>query len=413
MLYTFPQDITLEEVRFAITRANARLEVNTFIEADRGDYVIFNYVISFPEVFPIPITGDPELDREYAILRECRGLTFYKDGRIAARKFHKFFNVGERPETLPGEIDWAASHSLFLKEDGSMITPFWNGDELQWHTKMGDTDVAKLVWPVLDRWIKTGNPADYIGFAKYCRIQGLTPMFEFCSRSQRIVVDHPVDRMPLLAVRSNQTGEYLPYANLIAYGHTFNLEVVGQHSSANVGDIEYFLSQTAGEVGIEGYIIAFEDGHRLKVKTDKYRTIHRVVSDLASEKSVVRLIVEDKLDDAMPMLAEEDRTMVLDFARRFNEGIASSATAVDEYARIGKEASDDQRGFALFVTTHVPERLRPLVFRAGAGSDVQEATRALIAKHLGSGPRLETVRDLWGGHRWEWGNQMGQRVSDE
>ena len=113
------------------------------------------------------------------------------------------------------------------------------------------------------------------------------------------------------------------------------------------------------------------------------------------------------------MLAEEDRAMVLDFARRFNEGIASSATAVDEYARIGKEASDDQRGFALFVTTHVPERLRPLVFRAGAGSDVQEATRALIAKHLGSGPRLETVRDLWGGHRWEWGNQMGQRVADE
>lgn len=413
MQYVFPADITLEEVREAIAKANARLEVNAFIEADRGDYVIFNYVISFPEVFPVPITGDDAIDREYAILRECRGLTFYKDGRIAARKLNKFFNVGERPETMPSIINWSLPHSIFNKEDGSMITPFWNGDELQWHTKMGDTDVAKLVWPVLDRWIKSGHPQDYIGFAEYCRILGLTPMFEFCSRSQRIVVDHPVDRMPLLAVRDNSTGLYINYETLLAYGNTFNIEVVGQHSSSNVGDIEAFLSQTAGEIGIEGYIIAFEDGHRLKVKTDEYRTIHRVVSDLASEKSVVRLIVEDKIDDALPMLAPEDVAMVTEFARLFAEGISLTAATVQQLAATGKDNAEDQRGFAEWVQKHVPERLRPLVFRAGTGADVQEATRALISKHLGSGPRLETVRDLWGGHRWTWGNQMGQRVADE
>lgn len=413
MQYIFPADITLDEVREAIAKANARLEVNTFIEADRGDYVIFNYVISFPEVFPLPITGDEALDREYAILRECRGLTFYKDGRIAGRKFHKFFNVGERPETLPAAIDWTTQHSIFDKEDGSMITPFWNGDDLQWHTKMGDTDVAKLVWPVLDRWIRSGKPADYIGFAQYCRIQGLTPMFEFCSRSQRIVVDHPIDRMPLLAVRDNSTGLYLNYETLLAYGNTFSIEIVKQHPVDSIEDADMFLADTAGLLGIEGFVIAFEGGQRYKVKTDEYRTIHRVVSDLASEKSVVRLLVEDKLDDALPMLAPEDVAMVTEFSRLFAEGIGLTSATVQQMAATGKAATEDQRGFAEWVQKHVPERLRPLVFRAGTGADVQEATRALISKHLGSGPRLETVRDLWGGHRWTWGNQMGQRVADE
>lgn len=412
MQYVFPADITLDEVREAIARANARLDVNTFIEADRGDYVIFNYVISFPEVFPLPLTGDAALDREYAILRECRGLTFYKDGRIAARKFHKFFNVGERPETLPSAIDWTTQHSIFDKEDGSMITPFWNGDDLQWHTKMGDTDVAKLVWPVLDRWIKMGVPADYIGFAEYCRIQGLTPMFEFCSRSQRIVVDHPVDRMPLLAVRDNVSGLYLNYETLLAYGETFKIEIVKQHPLTSIEDADMFLSDTAGLLGIEGFIIAFEGGARYKVKTDEYRTIHRVVSDLASEKSVVRLLVEDKLDDALPMLSPEDVEMVQEFARRFAEGIEKTVSTVTEMASAGRAATEDQRAFAGWVQTQVPDRLRPLVFRVGNG-DLTEAVRSLISKHLGSGPRLETVRDLWGGHRWEWGNQMGQRVADE
>ncbi len=412
MQYQFPQDITLDEVRFAISRANRRLDVNTFIEADRGDYVIFNYVISFPEVFPLPLTGDAETDREYAILRECRGLTFYKDGRIAARKFHKFFNVGERPETLPSAIDWTTQHSIFDKEDGSMITPFWNGDTLEWHTKMGDTDVAKLVWPVLDRWIKSGRPDDYIGFAEYCRIQGLTPMFEFCSRAQRIVVDHPVDRMPLLAVRDNSTGLYLNYETLLAFGNTFNLEIVRQHPLASIEDADLFLTDTAGLLGIEGFIIAFEGGARYKVKTDEYRTIHRVVSDLASEKSVVRLLVEDKLDDALPMLAPEDVEMVSEFARLFAEGITSTVATVEQYAVAGRMATEDQRGFAAWVQQNVPERLRPLVFRVGNG-DLQEAVRTLISKHLGSGPRLETVRELWGNHRWEWGNQMGKKVADE
>ena len=412
MQYTFPAAITLDEVRAVVARANARLETNVFIEADRGDYVIFNYVISFPEVFPFPGTGDADLDREYAILRECRGLTFYKDGRIAALKWNKFFNLLEKPETMPSVIDWRQPHFVYEKLDGSMITPFIEADgTVSWHTKMGNTDVAKLVAPFVVQ-----SPALYEKFARDCASfndgSGITPMFEFCSRSQRIVVDHPVDRMVLLGARFNDTGKYAGYDTLLEWGKDYRIEVVGRHSSETVGDIDAFLSATAGETGIEGYIIAFENGMRYKVKTDEYRTIHRVVSDLASEKAVVRLIVDNTLDDALPMLADEDRAYVLEFSRKLSEGLGETSKSVDDYVARGQAVTSDQRSFAEWVKANVPERLSGVVFRTARGEDAMEGLMALIGKNIGTGTRLEAVRDLWGGHRWVWGDQMGSRLDD-
>jgi len=65
-----------------------------FVEKDRGDYVIFNYLLAVGDsIFPTPNTDDPQLNREYMILRECRGITFASDGSLLSRKFHIFFNI--------------------------------------------------------------------------------------------------------------------------------------------------------------------------------------------------------------------------------------------------------------------------------------------------------------------------------
>jgi RNA ligase len=58
-----------------------------------------------------------------AIRRECRGLVFDKNGWILARRFHKFFNLNEREETLARNVDFSKPHSVLAKIDGSMISP--------------------------------------------------------------------------------------------------------------------------------------------------------------------------------------------------------------------------------------------------------------------------------------------------
>lgn len=136
-LTLFPHDVTINEVRDAIKNANLRITSATkmardgnevvptkvFVEKDRGDYVIFNYLLAGGEhFFPTPNTDDAQTNREYTILRECRGLTFAKDGKLLDRKYHKFFNINERKETKLHAIDFSQFHQVLEKLDGSMIT---------------------------------------------------------------------------------------------------------------------------------------------------------------------------------------------------------------------------------------------------------------------------------------------------
>lgn len=51
--------------------------------------------------------GDTTFDRPMRI--ECRGLKFGEDGRLLARPFHKFFNLGEREGVA--DIDWTRPHA--------------------------------------------------------------------------------------------------------------------------------------------------------------------------------------------------------------------------------------------------------------------------------------------------------------
>lgn len=120
MFYKFPENLTLDETRSVINAHNEALGVKAFIEADRGDISIFNYIVSFDGSFP-EFTGDEARDREIAIIRECRGLAFDKaTGEVAIRKFHKFWNVNQRAESQADVIDWSRPHDVLLKEDGSI-----------------------------------------------------------------------------------------------------------------------------------------------------------------------------------------------------------------------------------------------------------------------------------------------------
>lgn len=402
MRYEFPTDITLEEVRQSVANHNARTGTNSFIEADRGDIVIFNYVVSFDGAFPAPTTDDAALNREYSIIRECRGLTFHKDGRLLNRKFAKFFNVNEKPETQSSVIDWSQPHKIFEKLDGSMITPIWtgdmediDGDGIRWCTKMGMTDVAVPVEEFVAK-----NPH----YARWAAIQlysGYTPIFEWCSRQQKIVVDYPEDRLVLLAIRDNRTGLYLSYEQMLAAENS-NIEVV-RTLDGSIENIEEFMAEAQDLEGAEGYIIRFDDGHMVKVKGAWYVQIHRTKEFLQHEKDVLQLIFQDRLDDAKAFMDNDDRERV----ERYN---------TDLIAAIGEQASrlyslanrldpiDNRPTKKEFVekvrALDLQDHEQGILFRIYDGHEPGALVRNIIEKHISTGPRVESVRHLFGGLNW-------------
>lgn len=203
MHYKFPEIRTINDV---LPHIEGREE---FIVAEREGYTVINYAVSMEDTFP-PVNvagGSAKMRAERSLTnrmrRECRGLIFYPDGRIMSRPFHKFFNIGEREETLPKNVNLTHSHVIFEKLDGSMIRPLLVDGHIRWGTKMGITEVAMQAETFVAKNKK------YTDFAAWCIENNLTPCFEWCSLKQQIVIAYPEDKLVLLAVRHNITGEYL------------------------------------------------------------------------------------------------------------------------------------------------------------------------------------------------------------
>lgn len=62
---------------------------------------------------------DHEDENVRKLLLEARGITFDADtGEVVSRKFHKFFNIGEKPSSQIGNIDFSKRHWIMQKLDG-------------------------------------------------------------------------------------------------------------------------------------------------------------------------------------------------------------------------------------------------------------------------------------------------------
>ena len=254
MTYQFPKITHLQQVLDAI----AGREEFVVRVSEEHDYTIVNYAVNFEDTFP-PVT-----DERTAILRECRGITFRTStGEVIARKYHKFFNLGERPETLPGAIDWEVPFREFEKLDGSMISPLLINGEVRWATKMGLTDVAKPV----DEFTK--DKIHYHEFAKYWMSTGWTPIFEWCSRQQRIVIDYPQDALILTAIRNNLTGEYKTYEDMRDECEAYGIPCVS--AGPEITGFDEDAVQAIRELeGKEGEVWRDRDGHMRKLKGEHY-----------------------------------------------------------------------------------------------------------------------------------------------
>ncbi len=191
-----------------------------FVVMEKDGYQVILYRMQISSSFGD--TESLEVSKGDLIRRECRGMTFDMDGNLIGRKFNKFFNVGERLETMISNVDLSEPHIILEKLDGSMIVPLVINDVLQWHTKAGDTIIGQMAGAYVER-VKNIN---YNQFAFHCKHEGYTAMFEYCSRNNRVVLDYSKEQLILTAIRINETGEYLPYNMMVEVASRFGVPIV-------------------------------------------------------------------------------------------------------------------------------------------------------------------------------------------
>jgi len=295
MHYTFPEIRTLSDV---LPHIEGRSE---FIIAEREFGTVVNYVVAMADTFNM----DGPDDLGGAIRRECRGIIFDTEGNIMSRPFHKFFNVNERDETQAYTLDMSRPHVIMEKMDGSMIRPVRLNGMVRLATKMGITDIA-----VESEQLLTSEQYDWLD---QVMLTGVTPIFEYIAPTNKIVIEYSKPQLVLLAMRNNVTGNYF-------MPHSTPFDVVPQYGSVEGGLTEY-IARAREMQGREGDIIRFADGHMMKIKNDWYVRIHKTKDLIRSERNIADIIINEQLDDVLPLLDAADLATVRAYELRFDAAI--------------------------------------------------------------------------------------------
>lgn len=386
MNYKFPHIEHIDQVREAIVGRD------DFIEAKKDGYTVFNYLVRLPDSFPDPATAPDEVTaRHWAIRRECRGITFDAKGNIAVRPFQKFFNVGEMTETFPENINLSNPHVIMDKYDGSMIKFFKKGDNLICHTKMGETEISSYATAFV------ANNLNYLKLATELWHNGYTGLYEFCSLKNRVVVTYPEDRLVLLAVRHNVTGEYMDYNEMKELANRYNVEYARVWDS--VSDIGSFIEKVKGETDSEGYIIRFADGHSVKIKNDWYCLIHKTKDELQFEKDVLRLCVTNAIDDIIPHLDSFDRERLENYNAAVMANMTLFASQIEDIVNEARNKNLTSKEFAVNVASKHPYSSLLFFVHRGLGTGM-EAVIKHVEKNTVTSTKVEGLRPIIGNVEW-------------
>jgi RNA ligase len=381
MHYTFPEIRTISDV---LPHIEGRDE---FVVAEREGYTVINYVVAMADTFDM--TSPDDLGG--AMRRECRGLIFDANGVLMSRPFHKFFNVNERAETQTHEIDMSQPHVIMEKMDGSMIRPILVDGYLRLATKMGVTNVAMEA----EAWL-AAQDSEYKDWLRIYMANGYTPIFEWVSPFNQIVLAYEIEDLVLLAIRDNVTGEYLDLnEELEAIYCPFT--VVRSYGSME-GNILEYINRQRGAEGREGDIIRFADGHMLKVKNDWYVRIHKTIDRITFDRNIVDLIINEEVDDVIPMLPTVQVDRIRDFETRFWAAFKVKEDMLLADRDICSQLyEDDRKRVALEYVPTLPNKAdAQFVFRMLDGHNIRDLLLDHVRKSINTNTKWDACAEWMG-----------------
>lgn len=306
----FPLIQRIEQLRQAVEHK----EEIRFMEQPNGTTVC-SYMVS----------GASTFDDSYA--QECRGIVFGPKGDVISRPLHKFFNVNERESTQFDALDWDKVVRIMEKRDGSMIhTVKWNSWknvpnacpdlDIVLHVEANFTLKSKksftsdvviaakkfLLADYVDKGGWKGEPLikRYVELGNYLTERDQTGIFEFTSPVARIVIGYKEPSLHLLHVRDNVTGRYMTQSELEELATKFNVPLVESVPVIKPvkEQVRYFLrSQTEDTTpDLEGWVIQFENGDMVKLKTKWYMDRHSAFTFLRN-RDIAKMVLDETLDD--------------------------------------------------------------------------------------------------------------------
>jgi RNA ligase len=159
------------------------------------------------------------------------------------------------------------------------------------------------------------------------------------------------------------------------------------------------------ETDIEGAVIAFDNGHRVKLKCDWYVAIHKTKDDILHEKNLLKIILENKVDDILPHLPAIDQKEILDY----NVGVANAilSTVNNVHNNLVKYHQDGltRKDFAISYSKEFNSIERTAFFKNWDSghkqkSGIQESVIASMMNYCGSKTEINRLHKMIKFPKW-------------
>lgn len=214
-------------------------------------------------------------------LRVCRGLVTDNEGNVVARPFKKFFNLEEKRHVASN------NYTIWSKEDGSLGIIFsYRG---VWHICTRGSFVS-------DQSKKGREILEKIeGWDKFL-VEGNTYLFEIVYPENKIVLDYGIsEKLIFLGYVNNETGE------------EFTADMIEQNLFET--PIKYDFCDYKAISGLnwenhEGFVVWFDNGHKVKIKFEWYLKRHKIVWSLTN-RLLWEYLSEGKVDELIESLPDE------------------------------------------------------------------------------------------------------------
>ena len=312
-------------------------ESNTLI--DGYNVSTFTCFMCAPEWFKTPLKEDPVLEAY-----DMKGITFVLQPDGKYKRFFmlpKFFNLNQIPETELNVLEKKTIDYVTTKEDGSLVgfMQLPNGVVFT-KTQRGFTNeqsVAAMKLYEQDSKLQT--------FVLKSLKSNHTPLFEYVSYDNRIVICYDKKELRLIGIRCNETGNFIPGFKLDYTPHARKLE--------NVHSLVKLVEQMRDLTNTEGCVVRFTDGTFIKIKTPWYFKSHGIRTEhVFREDHIIKYYLEDKLDDVMQELSRETDKDAFAFIEKVKTSIDNYLRFIEDKVQVGLSDYKNFKNFQTFATAY-------------------------------------------------------------
>ncbi len=242
-------------MRYDLKEFDFLVEKGFLRKVEKDDMVLYNY------------TDECTFEREwnqYTML--SRGLILQKTtGEVIAKPFPKFFNLGEMEEMSLPKLPVDKGYHVFEKMDGSLGILFFWGGQWQMATRGSfESEQALMGRDMLSKYRMRYLDKDF------------TYLVEIIYPENKIVVDYGNEHKLVLLSAYHTRTEKEVNPEIIGYlAQQLGMEsaMLMPYSIEEMIELQKIIPKD-----MEGFVVRFTNGLRVKIKGDEYLKIHKMIS---------------------------------------------------------------------------------------------------------------------------------------